>query len=98
MGEEQIVQVETCGTTGEMQMPIARLQRGLIDNVSPNLKFSDAPVTLTLIKGSGPVHVIGTHASGKLALPVRTCILVGLNMSCPHLIPLITCKSIDGFS
>jgi hypothetical protein len=70
-GEEHIIQVESGGRAGKMSMPIARLQRGSIENFPLNVMFSDSPVKFQLIKGSGPVHVIATHTFGKLALIVR---------------------------
>jgi hypothetical protein len=70
-GEEHIIQVESVGRAGDMSMPIARLQRGSVENFPLKVRFSDSPVRFQLIKGSGPVHVIGTHTFGKLALIVR---------------------------
>ncbi|PNF18635.1 hypothetical protein B7P43_G05005 [Cryptotermes secundus] len=60
-GEEHIIQVESGGRAGKMSMPIARLQRGTIENFPLKVMFSDSPVRFQLIKGSGPVHVIATH-------------------------------------
>jgi hypothetical protein len=64
--EEQIVEVYACGRTGRTRMPISRLQGGLIENFPLKLKFSNSPITFKLIKGSGPVHLIGIHMFGKL--------------------------------
>jgi nucleophosmin 3 len=64
--EEQIVEVFACGKTGKLRMPIARLQGGLVENFPLKIKFSNSPVIFKLIKGSGPVHLIGIHIFGKL--------------------------------
>jgi hypothetical protein len=70
-GEEHIIQVESRGKAGKMSMPIARLQRGTIENFPLKVQFSDSPVRFQLIKGNGPVHVIATHSFGKLALVIN---------------------------
>jgi nucleophosmin 3 len=66
--EEQIVQMEVTTKFGKNKMPIAFLRQGHSERVSVNVKFSDLPVKLTLVKGDGPVHVIGNHTYGKLTL------------------------------
>jgi nucleophosmin 3 len=65
-GEEQIIKVLSYPRTGKVTKTIARLQGGSIENFPVELKFSASPVVFRLVKGSGPVHLIGSHMFGKL--------------------------------
>jgi nucleophosmin 3 len=66
--EEQVVQVEVTSKFGKNVQPIAFLRQGTLEHVSVNVNFSDHPVTFSLVKGLGPVHLIGNHTYGKLTL------------------------------
>ncbi|XP_014213443.1 nucleoplasmin-like protein isoform X2 [Copidosoma floridanum] len=58
-GEINVIQVEARSLDGVTKIPIAILEMGKQSQVSMDLSFPDAPVTFTLIKGSGPVHIVG---------------------------------------
>lgn len=45
------------------KIPIAVLKAGENRQAKIDLHFPDCPVTLTLIEGSGPVHIHGQHLS-----------------------------------
>lgn len=62
------MQVEVKGIKDHIVMPIVRLQQGSTECCNPNISFSDAPVRFTLLKGCGPVHLIGNHVFSKLAI------------------------------
>jgi nucleophosmin 3 len=66
--EEQIVQVEVRTRFGKSVQPIAILRQGTLERVSVGVSFSDHPVTFSLVKGFGPVHLIGNHTYGKFIL------------------------------
>jgi nucleophosmin 3 len=74
-GEEHIVQLEVTGRNGKHVMPIVRLQQGSVECCNPHVKISDTPVTFTLLKGKGPVHIYGDHTFGKSVLCFRNCTL-----------------------
>ena len=44
--------------------PVAIVRPGTLEHVSVDISFSDQPVTFSLVKGSGPMHVIGNHTYG----------------------------------
>ncbi|XP_063978306.1 nucleoplasmin-like protein isoform X4 [Diachasmimorpha longicaudata] len=58
-GELNVLQVEAMGLKGLIKTPIALLERGKTEQITLDLSFPDPPVTFTLIKGSGPVHIVG---------------------------------------
>ncbi|XP_031785791.1 nucleoplasmin-like protein isoform X1 [Nasonia vitripennis] len=58
-GELNVLQVEAMGLKGPIKIPIALLEMGKTSQIILDLSFPDPPVTFTLIKGSGPVHIVG---------------------------------------
>ena len=62
-GELQVITIES----GEMEaLPMARLKKGSAEMWTIHIKTNACPVKVTLAKGSGPVHILGTHTLGKL--------------------------------
>nr|CAD7194601.1 unnamed protein product [Timema douglasi] len=61
-GEVNVVQAETVGYNTDVKVPLFRLEVGVAPQCMLDLSFPDAPVTLTLIKGSGPIHITGYHS------------------------------------
>lgn len=64
--ELNVVQVEAMSLQESIKMPVAVLKVGEQRHVRLDIEFPDAPVTFTLIQGSGPVHLIGQHLLGDL--------------------------------
>ncbi|KAI8423361.1 hypothetical protein MSG28_014365 [Choristoneura fumiferana] len=64
--EFNVVQVETMSLQDSIKIPVAILKVGETRQARLDLEFPDAPVTFTLIQGSGPVHLIGQHLLGAL--------------------------------
>ncbi|KAL6427393.1 hypothetical protein ACFW04_008734 [Cataglyphis niger] len=58
-GELNVLQVEAMGLKGPIKTPIALLEMGKTAQIILDLSFPDPPVTFTLVKGSGPVHIVG---------------------------------------
>jgi len=76
--EQQVVQVDVTSKFGKNVHPVAILRPGTLEHVSVDISFSDQPVTFSLVKGSGPVHVIGNHTYGNLTLKSASSQLVTL--------------------
>uniref|UniRef100_A0A2A4IWI2 Nucleoplasmin core domain-containing protein n=1 Tax=Heliothis virescens TaxID=7102 RepID=A0A2A4IWI2_HELVI len=64
--ELNVVQVETMSLQEAVKIPVAVLKAGESRHARLDIEFPDAPVTFTLIQGSGPVHLIGQHLVGAL--------------------------------
>ncbi|CAG4945226.1 unnamed protein product [Parnassius apollo] len=64
--ELNVVQVETMCLQDSIKIPVAILKVGETRQARLDIEFPDAPVTFTLIQGSGPVHLIGQHLLGAL--------------------------------
>lgn len=64
-GEINVLQVEAMGLKGLTKIPIAILEAGKQSQVTLDLSFPDPPVTFSLLKGSGPVHIVGHNLLGK---------------------------------
>ncbi|CAG9794936.1 unnamed protein product [Diatraea saccharalis] len=64
--ELNVVQVETMSLQDSIKIPVAVLKAGETRHARLDIEFPDAPVTFTLIQGSGPVHLIGQHLLGAL--------------------------------
>lgn len=64
-GELNVLQVEAMGLKGPIKTPIALLEMGKTAQIILDLSFPDPPVTFTLVKGSGPVHIVGHNLLGK---------------------------------
>jgi len=58
------LQVEAMGLKGPIKTPIALLEMGKTAQIILDLSFPDPPVTFTLVKGSGPVHIVGHNLLG----------------------------------
>lgn len=66
LGEVNVVQVEAMTWKDSVKIPIATLTAGGSNSqVLLDLSFPDPPVTFSLIKGNGPVHIIGHHLIGS---------------------------------
>ncbi|KAI4493442.1 hypothetical protein M0804_001618 [Polistes exclamans] len=63
-GELNVLQVEAMGLKGTIKTPIALLEMGKTAQIILDLSFPDPPVTFTLVKGSGPVHIVGHNLLG----------------------------------
>ncbi|VEN38730.1 unnamed protein product [Callosobruchus maculatus] len=64
--EVNVVQVEAMTWKDSVKIPIATLKAGGPTNqVLLDLSFPDPPVTFSLVKGSGPVHIVGLHLVGS---------------------------------
>lgn len=65
-GEVNVVEVEAMGYRADVKFPIAVLKAGTGSHQSVlDVLFPDPPVTFKLVKGSGPVHLIGNHSIGS---------------------------------
>ena len=74
--EEQVIQVAVTCKFGKIVQPVAILRPGTLEHVSVDISFSDQLVTFSLVKVSGPVHVIGNHTYGNLTLKSASSQLV----------------------
>lgn len=65
-GEVAVVEAEAVGyAQANIKTLISVLVQGKDHQRSLDLVFHDAPVKLRLVKGSGPVHLVGAHGVGK---------------------------------
>ncbi|XP_018901241.1 nucleoplasmin-like protein isoform X1 [Bemisia tabaci] len=64
-GEVNVVEVEAMGYRADVKFPIAVLKAGSTQQSVLDVLFPDPPVTFKLVKGSGPVHLIGNHSIGS---------------------------------
>ncbi|XP_033207037.1 nucleoplasmin-like protein isoform X1 [Belonocnema kinseyi] len=64
-GELNVLEVEATGLKGPIKIPIALLEMGKTSQIILDLSFPDPPVTFTLVKGSGPVHIVGHNLLGS---------------------------------
>ncbi|XP_008555160.1 nucleoplasmin-like protein isoform X1 [Microplitis mediator] len=64
VGELNVLQVEAMGLKGLIKTPIALLERGKTEQIILDLSFPDPPVTFSLVKGSGPIHIVGHNLLG----------------------------------
>lgn len=65
-GEIAVVEAEAVGyAQANIKTLISVLVQGKDHQRSLDLVFHDAPVKLRLVKGSGPVHLVGAHGVGK---------------------------------
>lgn len=63
--EINVVEVEAMGYKSDVKYPITVLRGGVQHQSLLDLLFPDPPVTFKLIKGSGPVHLLGNHSVGS---------------------------------
>ncbi|XP_067007131.1 nucleoplasmin-like protein isoform X2 [Anabrus simplex] len=66
VGELNVVQVEAMGFNGSVKLPVLRLQLPETPQCQLDLSFPDPPVAFTLIKGSGPISLIGNIGIGHV--------------------------------
>ena len=65
-GEIAVIEAEAVGyAQANIKTLISVLVQGKDHQRSLDLVFHDAPVKLRLVKGSGPVHLVGAHGVGK---------------------------------
>ncbi|XP_024086029.1 nucleoplasmin-like protein ANO39 isoform X2 [Cimex lectularius] len=65
-GEVNVVEVEAMGYKSDVRFPIAVMKGGGPQSQAVlDLLFPDPPVTFHLVKGSGPVHLLGNHTVGS---------------------------------
>lgn len=65
-GEIAVVEAEAVGyAQANIKTLISVLVQGKDHQRSLDLVFHDAPVKLRLVKGAGPVHLVGAHGVGK---------------------------------
>lgn len=60
-----MVEVEAMGYKSDVRYPITVLKGGSQHQSLLDLLFPDPPVTFKLIKGSGPIHLLGNHSVGS---------------------------------
>ncbi len=66
-GEIAVIEAEAVGyAQANIKTLISVLVQGKDHQRSLDLVFHDAPVKLRLVKGSGPVHLVGAHGVGEL--------------------------------
>ncbi|XP_014293981.1 nucleoplasmin-like protein [Halyomorpha halys] len=64
-GDVNVVEVEAMGYKADVKFPIAVMRGGSTQSQAVlDLLFPDPPVTFHLVKGSGPVHLLGNHTIG----------------------------------
>nr|CAH7732108.1 unnamed protein product [Callosobruchus chinensis] len=65
-GEINVIQVEAMTWKDSVKIPIATLKAGGPTNhVLLDISLPDPPITFSLIKGNGPVHITGLHLVGS---------------------------------
>lgn len=67
------------GYKSDVKYPITVLRGGTQHQSLLDLLFPDPPVTFKLIKGSGPVHLLGNHSVGselKLRIHLLLCVAI----------------------
>ncbi|KAL1137669.1 hypothetical protein AAG570_009365 [Ranatra chinensis] len=63
-GEINVIEVEAMGYRSDVKHPIAVMKGGQQSQAVLDLLFPDPPVTFHLVKGSGPIHLLGNHTVG----------------------------------
>lgn len=72
-GEVAVVEAEALGyAQSNIKTLISVLVQGKDHQRSLDLVFHDAPVKLRLVKGAGPVHLVGAHGVGKICFLLFT--------------------------
>lgn len=65
-GEVNVVEVEAMGYKSDIKFPVVVLKGGAgYSQCVLDLLFPDPPVTFKLVKGSGPIHLLGNHSVGS---------------------------------
>lgn len=64
-GEVNVIEVEAMGYKSDIKFPVVVLTGGSGNSQCVlDLLFPDPPVTLKLVKGNGPIHLLGNHSVG----------------------------------
>lgn len=68
--ELNVIQVEAMGFNGSLKIPVVRLQLPETPQCQLDLSFPDPPVAFTLVKGNGPISLVGNigiagHVAGE---------------------------------
>lgn len=88
-GEVAVIEAEAMGyAQAEIKTLIAVMVQGKDHQRSLDLVFHDAPVKLRLVKGSGPIHLVGAHGVGKTMQDVLRVFICYTDFLCIGSIPL----------
>ncbi|XP_050534225.1 nucleoplasmin-like protein isoform X2 [Daktulosphaira vitifoliae] len=64
-GDVNVIEVEAMGYKSDIKFPVVVLKGGAgLSQCVLDLLFPDPPVTFKLVKGSGPIHLLGNHSVG----------------------------------
>lgn len=64
-GEVNVIEVEAMGYKSDIKFPVVVLKGGTgLSQCVLDLLFPDPPVTFKLVKGNGPIHLLGNHSVG----------------------------------
>ncbi|XP_025204146.1 nucleoplasmin-like protein ANO39 isoform X1 [Melanaphis sacchari] len=64
-GEVNVIEVEAMGYKSDIKFPVVVLKGGTGHSQCVlDLLFPDPPVTFKLVKGNGPIHLLGNHSVG----------------------------------
>lgn len=70
-GEVNVIEVEAMGYKSDIKFPVVVLKGGTGHSQCVlDLLFPDPPVTFKLVKGNGPIHLLGNHSVGSKYLNV----------------------------
>lgn len=65
-GEVNVIEVEAMGYKSDIKFPVVVLKGGAGHSQCVlDLLFPDPPVTFKLVKGNGPIHLLGNHSVGS---------------------------------
>ena len=64
-----VIEAEAMGYRSDVKFPIAVMKSGVQSQAVLDLLFPDPPVTFHLVKGSGPIHLLGNHTVGSKYKP-----------------------------
>lgn len=65
------------GYKSDIKFPVVVLKGGSGNSQCVlDLLFPDPPVTLKLVKGNGPIHLLGNHSVGSKYLYLLDCLLL----------------------
>ncbi|XP_050435817.1 nucleoplasmin-like protein ANO39 isoform X2 [Adelges cooleyi] len=64
-GDVNVIEVEAMGYKSDIKFPVVVLKGGSgLSQCVLDLLFPDPPVTFKLVKGNGPIHLLGNHSVG----------------------------------
>lgn len=64
--EINVIEVEAMGYKSDIKFPVVVLKGGTGHSQCVlDLLFPDPPVTFKLVKGNGPIHLLGNHSVGS---------------------------------